>query len=365
MGFTAGIIGLPNAGKTTIYNALTAAGAEASAYPFCTVEPNIAVASYIDKRLTMLVSLVKPPQWTAATLQFTDVAGLVKGASRGEGLGNQFLGIIRTTDILIHVVRCFENQRVSHMYGELNPANDIDTIMTELILADLESLEKRAIKASKALRGGEKKAAETLKLIERVKMALDAGQPARKVPRFTPDEQLEFDELDLLTGKNIVCVANVDEKDLNGSGDLARKVEAKAIEDEEDFIVLCGELESGFAQLNLDEQKDFRTEYGLTESGLERLVASVVKRLGLIVFYKITGREVRSWLIPSDTAAPEAAGRIHSDMQRGFIKAEILPFDMLVEIGSWEKAREKGLIRQEGKNYLVKDGDVVFFRFNV
>ncbi|MFC1848817.1 redox-regulated ATPase YchF [candidate division CSSED10-310 bacterium] len=365
MGFTAGIIGLPNVGKTTIFNALTAVGAEASSYPFCTIEPNTARVPFTEHRLQTLVSLVAPPKWAAATIQFMDVAGLVKGASKGEGLGNQFLGHIRTVDILIHVVRCFENSKVAHVEGVLTPVADMETVNTELLLADLETLHKRTIKIKKLIRGGDKKLIDTLKIIERIEMALDQGQPARSVPLLTGEEARILKELDLLTAKEVLYLANVDEGDLQGQSSLGQQIQQQALEEGAEFLTLCGDLEASISEMDPEEQDQFRQEYTLSASSLERLVATVVSKLKLIVFYTIVGQAVRSWIIPENTAARKAAGRIHTDMEKGFIKAEVLAYDTLISAGSWSDARQEGFIRQEGKHYLVQDGDIVLFRFNV
>jgi len=365
MSFTAGIIGLPNAGKTTLFNALTAAGAEASAYPFCTIEPNVATVPVMDNRLRTVVELSQTQQWAAATVKFMDVAGLVRGAAQGEGLGNQFLAHIRNVDVLVHVVRCFENEQVAHVEGSLNPRTDIETINTELLLADLETLGKIKIKIKKMIRGGDRTLEETVKLLERVEMALDQNQPAYSVPLLSAEEKIIFDEFELLSAKKVIYVANIAEKDLAQPGLLARQVEDVAEQQNAECLALCGELEASLADLDPDEQLLFREEYNLTTSGLERLVAAVVAQLKLVVFYTIVGREARSWLIPQGTPAPQAAGKIHTDIARGFIKAEVLTFDHFRETKSWATAREQGLLRIEGKKYIIQDGDVVLFRFNV
>lgn len=365
MVYSCGIIGLPNVGKTTLFNGLTGQSAEASAYPFCTIQANTAIVAVHDRRLERLVAMVQPPAWSAATVQMTDVAGLVRGASRGEGLGNQFLGAIRTVDVLVHVIRCFDNVQVSHIYSTVDPLADMETVNTELLLADLDSLERRLIKVQKALRGGDKRMLDVLKLIERVQMAIAAGQAARNVPRFSPEEEMLFRELDLLTGKPVIYCANVGENDIHGDDVRVRLVRSRADDENAAFVVICGEFEAGLSELLPEEQHVFREEYGIDDSGLERVMAAIIQQLGLFTFYTIVGKEIRSWMVPAGTTAPEAAGRIHTDMQRGFIKAEVIDFDALQEQGNWTKARENGVIRQEGKSYRIKDGDVVTFRFNV
>jgi len=364
MSFTAGIIGLPNSGKTTIFNALTGSQAEASLYPFCTIEPNSANVPCLDQRLNQLVALLAPEQWAAAAITFLDVAGLVRGAAQGEGLGNQFLGHIRTADVLVHVIRCFKNNRVAHVSGALDPLDDIEIINTELILADLDVLERRALKMRKLQRGGDKSLIDAIKLIERAELALNQGQPARNMPLFSEEERGILNSFDLLTSRPVIYLANIDESDIGQGSPLVERIRARAHEDGTELLALCGELEAGLVGLDSEEQTQFRAEYGLTASGLEQLLATVIAQLHLTTFYTITGKEMRSWLIPEKTVAPLAAGKVHSDMERGFIKAEVLSFDDLARATSWNKAKELGYIRVEGKNYQIQDGDVVLFRFN-
>ncbi|MBN2383517.1 redox-regulated ATPase YchF [bacterium] len=363
MTWSAGIIGLPNVGKTTIFNALTGARAEASLYPFCTIEPNRAIVSYIDQRLRDLVRLLEPEHWSGASITFLDVAGLVRGAAQGEGLGNQFLGHVRTTDVLVHVVRCFPNPKVAHVSGKLEPVKDIELINTELILADLDVLERRAIKVRKQQRSGDKTVDDAIKLIERIDLALKTDQPARNVPLFNEDERTLMQSFDLLTARPMIYCANIGETDTDEHMALLEKIKTKAGDDGAECVSLCGDLEAGLVELEPAEQELFRQEYGLTVSGLDQLISTVIKHLNLSLFYTITGAEMRSWLIPANTPAPQAAGHIHSDMERGFIKAEVLAFGDLIAAGSWSRAKEQGGIRIEGKNYLVRDGDIILFRF--
>jgi len=361
-----GIVGLPNVGKSTLFNAITKAGAESANYPFCTIEPNVGIVPVPDERLDKLAQMYNPEKVTHTTVEFVDIAGLVKGASRGEGLGNKFLSHIREVDAIIHVVRCFDDENIVHVEGSVDPERDVETINIELIFADLEMLEKRIDRTRKMMKSGDKKFVAELELYERIKTALEAGTPVRAL-KFTEEEKLLVDQLFLLTSKPVLYAANVSEEDLldQGSNPYVAKLQAIAKAEGSEVLVICAKIEEEITQLDEKEKEEFIKELGLQESGLDRLIKASYRLLGLISFLTAGPTEVRAWTIVKGTKAPKAAGKIHSDMERGFIRAEIVSYDDLMQCGSYNAAREKGLVRSEGKDYVMQDGDVTLFRFNV
>lgn len=364
MGFSCGIIGLPNVGKSTIFNALTAAGAPASNYPFCTIDPNIGVVEVPDHRLGLLAERLQPPEVTPTTLEFRDIAGLVEGAHKGKGRGNQFLDQIRNVDVLAHVVRCFEDPDVAHVDGTIDPARDMEVLETELILADLQVLDRRLDRVKKAAKSHEKKVLQELEVLERLERALDAGQRASAVP-LSADEIERLDAVAPLTQKPLFCVANVGEGDLVKPGAWLSALQGQAAREASEVVVICGKVEAEVLDLPEEERGEYLEAYGLERSGLERLIEVGYRLLDLVTFYTVVGRELRAWTVPKGTAAPRAAGKIHSDMERGFIRGEVLSFEVFQKAGSMTKAREEGWIRSEGKEYRIQDGDIVTFRFNV
>ncbi|HKL48377.1 MAG TPA: redox-regulated ATPase YchF [Desulfuromonadales bacterium] len=364
MGFKCGIVGLPNVGKSTIFNAITSAGAESANYPFCTIEPNVGIVPVPDSRLVELARIVKPQQVLPTTLEFLDIAGLVKGASKGEGLGNQFLGHIRQVDAVAHIVRCFEDDNVVHVDGSVDPLRDIEVIQTELNLADLETVEKRILRGQKQARSGDKKLQAEMAVLEKIRDCLDSGHPARYA-ELVDEERLVLEDLHLITAKPQMYVANVNEEDLLDGNPHLEQVRELAEKEGAEFLTICGKIESEIAELTPDEKRDFLDELGLEEAGLDRMIHSGYHLLGQITYFTAGPKEVRAWTIVRGTRAPAAAGVIHSDFQKGFIRAEVVAFEDFVACGGETGAREKGLLRVEGKDYIVQDGDVMHFRFNV
>ncbi len=364
MGFNCGIIGLPNVGKSTIFNALSAAGAQASNYPFTTIDPNIGIVEVPDKRLMKLNEMYHPKKLTPTTIEFVDIAGLVKGASRGEGLGNKFLGNIREVDAVVHVVRCFEDPDVVHVDGSIGPKRDISVIETELMLADLESIEKRLVRRQKDMIGGDKAAKAEVELMERLKSMLEKGEAIR-TGSYSEEETAILKGLFLLSSKPVLYVANVADEDASGNTSMVAEVREVAEAEGAKVVVICGKTESEIAALPPEERPAFLEAMGLTESGLDRLIRAGYELLHLATFFTVGEDECKAWTIPAGWRAPQAAGRIHSDFEKGFIKAEVVAYEDLVALGSWHAAKEKGVLRQEGKDYVVKDGDCILFRFNV
>ena len=357
-----GVVGLPNVGKSTLFNAITKAGAQAANYPFCTIEPNVGVVAVPDERLAKLAALYDSKKITPTSLEFVDIAGLVKGASKGEGLGNKFLSHIREVDAIVHVVRCFDDANITHVDGSVNPARDIETIGLELVFADLETLDRRMTKAL-AMVKADKKYQEDVERITIMQKWLTDGKPLRNLD-VDDDFKQVIDEQFLLTSKPVIYVANTDEAGIQGNAYTA-EVERIAGVENSGAIVLCAKLEEDLSELTDEEREMFMAEYGLSESGLDRLVKASYKLLGLISYLTAGEKETRAWTIVKGTKAPQAAGKIHSDFERGFIRAEVVDYATLLECGSFNAAKEKGKVRSEGKEYVMQDNDVVLFRINV
>lgn len=364
MGFRCGIIGLPNVGKSTIFNALTAAGAAVANYPFCTIDPNVGVVRVPDRRLDYISSILKPPKTTYTVMEFLDIAGLVRGASRGEGLGNKFLGHIRDVEAVVHIVRCFDSPDVVHIYGPVDPVRDVEIINTELALADLETVERRIERAERLAKTGDKGKQKEIALCGKLREALGKGTPVRNLA-FDAGEKEILDELHLLTDKKVLYVANVSEEVLKGKKGYIGSLEAVARGEGSEVVPICGDLESEIALLEEGERAEFLADLGLEESGLEHLIHAGYRLLDLITFYTTAGPELRAWTVRRGTKAPEAAGKIHTDMEKGFIRAEVAGFEDFRSSGSLAAAKEKGLVRSEGRDYVLNDGDIVYFRFNV
>jgi len=361
-----GIIGLPNVGKSTLFNAITNSGAVCANYPFCTIEPNVGIVAVPDERLEKLAEIYHPEKVTYATIEFVDIAGLVKGASKGEGLGNKFLANIREVDAIVHVVRCFENENIIHVNNQVNPQNDIEVINMELIFSDIELIEKRIEKINKLLKSDSKYSSE-LETCKKAHEALSKGIMLKAVD-WLDEEKEHLSSLDLLTSKPTIYAANLSENDFSKSiekNSFFRKVEEIAKKENSELLPICAEFESQISEMSLEEKMMFLSDMNLQSSGLDRLIFACYKLLGLISYLTAGKPEVRAWTITKGTKAPQAAGKIHSDFERGFIRAEVISFENLVSCGSLSSAKEKGLIRSEGKDYVMQDGDVVLFRFNV
>lgn len=360
-----GVVGLPNVGKSTLFNAITNAGAMSANYPFCTIEPNVGMVPVPDERLNKLAALYDSKKITPTMLEFVDIAGLVKGASRGEGLGNKFLSHIREVDAIVHVVRCFDDDNITHVDGTVDPARDIETINLELIFADMETLERRIAKAKTSAKGGDRRNLDEAELYEKLYKYVEGGKPVRTM-KLTDNERAQVDELFLLTSKPVIYAANVGEDDVSGEDNgYVTAVKQIAAAEGSGVIVIAAKLEEELASLEQDEKDAFLKELGISESGLDKLVTASYKLLGLISYLTAGEKETRAWTIERGTKAPQAAGKIHSDFEKGFIRAEIVDYKTLLELGSFNAAKAAGKVRSEGKDYVMQEDDVVLFRFNV
>ena len=360
-----GVVGLPNVGKSTLFNAITQAGAEIANYPFCTIEPNVGVVAVPDERLDKLAALYDSKKITPTYLRFVDIAGLVKGASRGEGLGNKFLSHIREVDAIVHVVRCFVDSNVTHVSNTVDPVSDMQTINLELILADIETVNSRLAKAVNMQKTGDKKYKVEAELLGRILAHLESEKPVRTM-ELDEEEKTAVDEMFLLTSKPVIYAANISEDDIgNDNNPLVKLVEDAARAENAETLVICAKVEEELSRLSDEEKQMFFESYGIEESGLNRLVKKCYKLLHLVSYLTAGEKETRAWTITEGTKAPQAAGKIHSDFEKGFIRAEIVPYEVMLEMGGYNQAKEHGKVRSEGKDYIVKDGDVVLFRFNV